>query len=293
MEADYIKLKAIKPFLVGYIREAMTMISSYPYPNDKEVHDVRVLMKKSRAVMRLIENQIEKDSFNRNYNAFRDVGRLMCTYRDTSVFRKTLRQLKKSNQRIFTALKENETIQKLMEKADPSVDPRTQQTIDAEGITEILKKAGFRLRFESLSNLDPGKLLKELEKTYLIAVEKYLICRNNMKPLRIHEFRIKAKDFLYQLNFFRPLNTSYVKSLEKKLDFMTQNLGKYNDLTQLIKAIGYKYSATGRSPALDELIILIREEQDKYLSRVWPIAHKIFCPGQPLANLIGFKILLI
>ena len=74
---------------------------------------------------------------------------------------------------------------------------------------------------------------------------------------------------------------------------MTQNLGKYNDLSQLIKAIGYKLDISPNNPALDELIIIIKEEQDKYLSKVWPVAHKIFCPGQKLVNILGFKLLVI
>jgi hypothetical protein len=74
---------------------------------------------------------------------------------------------------------------------------------------------------------------------------------------------------------------------------MTQNLGKHNDLSQLIKAIGYKYQFMANPPELDELIVLIREDQDRYLSRVWPVAHKFFCPGNQLVNVLGFKLLII
>jgi CHAD domain-containing protein len=292
METDYIKLKEIKPLLAGYLSQALTMISSSANLNDKEVHDIRVLMKKSRAVMRLIGNQVAKDSYERNYNAFREAGRLMSTSRDTSVLRKTLRQIRKSNRETFLALKDNERIQNLMDKAHLKPD-NDHRPVDSEKVREILRKSSFRIRFESLGSLDPVKLIRELEKTYMIAAEKYLICRNNANPVKIHEFRKKAKDFLYQLYFFRPLNPSYVRSVEKKLDAMTQNLGKYNDLTQLIKAIGYKHGGTEKNPSLDELIVIIREEQDRYLSKVWPVAHKIFRPGQPLVNLLGFKVLLI
>jgi hypothetical protein len=44
---------------------------------------------------------------------------------------------------------------------------------------------------------------------------------------------------------------------------------------------------------MDELIVLLRVEQDKYLSRVWPAAHKLFCPGQKLVSIMGFKLLVI
>jgi hypothetical protein len=44
---------------------------------------------------------------------------------------------------------------------------------------------------------------------------------------------------------------------------------------------------------MDELIIVIREAQDNYLSKVWPVAYKVFCPGNKLVNVLGFKILTI
>jgi len=105
--------------------------------------------------------------------------------------------------------------------------------------------------------------------------------------------RKSSKDFLYQLWFFRPLNVPTVKRLEKKLDSLAQNLGKYNDLTQLLKELDYKYEYTANPPEFDELAVIIKEEQDRYLSRIWPMAHKLFCPGQKLVNLLGFKLLVI
>jgi hypothetical protein len=74
---------------------------------------------------------------------------------------------------------------------------------------------------------------------------------------------------------------------------MTQNLGKYNDLAQLINTLEYKYSSSANSPVLDELAIIIRKEQDRYLLKVWPSAYKVFCPGQKLVNLLGFRLLVI
>ena len=124
-------------------------------------------------------------------------------------------------------------------------------------------------------------------------MDTYLTCRNSLKSNDLHEFRKKAKDFLYQLYFFRPLNPRVVKDLEKKLEGMAQNLGKYNDLTQLVKALDYKYPDNKNLPAMDELIIKIRETQDIYLAKVWPSAYKIFCPGQKLVNVLGFKLLVI
>jgi len=60
-----------------------------------------------------------------------------------------------------------------------------------------------------------------------------------------------------------------------------------------MKELDYKYEYTANPPELDELAVIIKEEQDRYLSRIWPMAYKLFCPGQKLVNLLGFKLLLI
>jgi CHAD domain-containing protein len=137
------------------------------------------------------------------------------------------------------------------------------------------------------------RLLKELEKSYLLAAGNYLRCRINPKPSTLHEFRKRSKDFLYQLYFFRPLNPSLIKDLEKKLDTLTQNLGKYNDLAQIILYLEYKAGTEDNTSATDELIVVIKDKQDEYLSKVWPLAYKLFCPGQKLINVLGFRLLVI
>lgn len=292
MELDFVKLRDIKPALSGYIRESQCMLKLSPVPDEKVVHDIRVLMKKSRAVMKLIESQVDAEGYTRDYYAFRQAGRIMRTWREISVHRKTLKELKKGHSKIFSMVSD-EKIEALMKKPDPLPDAPVAITNDLENINELLNKAGYRLRFQAMDNFDPKVLIKVLDDTYNNVVDKYLVCRNNPKPANLHLFRKRAKDFLYQLWFFRPLNPTLIKALEKKLDTMTQCLGKYNDLVQLVNTLDYKYCVSANSPALDELIIVIREEQDRYLSKVWPLAYKVFCPGQKLVNVLGFRILMI
>jgi CHAD domain-containing protein len=293
MELDYVKLKEIKPAISGYIRESQSLLKISDYPDDKAIHDVRVLMKKSRAVMKLAQPQLEAENFERDIYALREVGRLMCSWRETSVRRKTLKELKKEHPEVFSRLQGNEIILALLKR------PETAQQSDDEiktgmlQIGDLLNKTGYRIRFQSMNKIEPQLLIKSLESTYSNVMHIYITCRNNPKPASIHELRKKAKDFLYQLYFFRPLNPSVVKALEKKLDTLTQNLGKFNDLTQLVKTLGYKYHEGEIQVAMDELIILIREKQDRFLSKVWPTAYKIFCPGQKLVNILGFRMLVI
>lgn len=292
MEQDFIKLRQIKPAFAGYINEAQKLLETELFPDEDTVHDVRVLMKKARAVLRMTSSQLNGEYAAREKIALREVGRIMSAWRDTSVLRKTLKYLMKDNPDIFMKLGNNDRLTGLMKKGKTAELPQD----FISGLLnnkEILNKSGFRTRFEPMNNFDANKLLIELEVTYNQVVNIYVASRNNLRQKDLHEFRKRSKDFLYQLWFFRPLNPSVIKKLEKDLDSLTQNLGKYHDLAQLVSSIEYDYKNEHNDPALNELGIIIRNKQDQYLSKVWPVAYKIFCPGQKLVNILGFKLLVI
>jgi CHAD domain-containing protein len=293
MELDYVKLKQIKPAIAGYIRKSQALLSKYDMPDDKAIHDIRVLMKKSRALLKLSAHQTDNPYYERDITELREIGRTLCSWRETSVYRKILKELKKELPDIFSGLQENSILTLLLEK--PKLPGVLSEEIRSalDHIEILLKKTSYRIRFQSLKNIDPQILIKELEITYKQVAKIYLKCRNNPKPETIHKFRQKSKDFLYQLYIFRPLNPSLIKTLEKKLETMTLNLGKFNDLAQIIKVLGYNYREGTNLPTLDELILKIRDKQDKYLSKVWSPAYMIFCPGQRLVNLLGFKLLVV
>ena len=291
MILDYVKLKEIKPAVAGYLNEAHVLLTRAPIPDEEAVHDIRVLMKKTRAALKLLRVQTDEETFLKEYTSGREVGRLLSSLRDLSVHRKTLKSLKKGHGELFERLGDFGLIRILSDDKDsPAIQENSEVIAKAD---EILKKSIYRMRFVTLLKNDPHDLIKELELTYMSTAAAYQKCRNTLKPVHIHNFRKKTKDFLYQLNFFRPLNPRAIKNLEKQLDKIAQYLGKYNDLSQLILKMDYHFGAGGNTPEVDELIIIIKNRQDHFLMEVWPAAFKIFCPGQKLVNLLGFKLLVI
>ena len=290
---DNIKLKEIKPVLTGYIRKSLVLLKQSDVPDDDAVHDIRVLMKKSRAVLRLTAKLLETDLQDKDLQSLKKVGQILSEWRDTSVHRKTLKDLKKEFPGIFSNLEGNEKIACLLQKSEVVSEPELTRNEDVEEIGDLLSKTGYRIRFHQMQKLDPHSLLEQLESSYEAVRKIYLECRNRTRPERLHEFRKRSKDLLYQLYFFRPLNPPAVKSLEKRIERITMFLGRYNDIYQLVKSIGYKYDEESNPPALDELVVKMLEKQDEYLMKVWPSAYKCFCPGTKLVNHLGFKLLVI
>ncbi len=286
MGSEIIRIREIKPVLSEYISSSRELLKRSVVPDDDAVHDIRVLMKKSRAVLRLIGPLMENSLSDRDLQSLKRVGQLMCHWRDTSVRRKTLKDLRKKHPKIFSKISTNEKITLLMSKPEAPQEPGEEMKNSIAEIDELLNKTYFRLRFNKMQKIEPAGLLVQLEFTFDTVRSIYLECRNRAKPEKIHEFRKRSKDFLYQIYFFRPVNPSGIKSVEKRLERMTMNLGKYNDLYQLLNALEYVYPDESNFPAMDEMVIKIREEQDYYLSKVWPEAYRIFCPGKNLSDLI-------
>lgn len=291
MAPDIIKLKEIKPELTEYVREAQLLLKKSPVPGDDDVHDLRVLMKKARSALKLIGPQIDMDFADKDIASLKEAAAVTTSWRDTSVHRKTLKELRKDYPDLFEQLHENEMIASLIKKPVLAPEPSPELVSAIQKIDELLKNTGFRIRFHKIGSTDPYLLLKEFERTYLRATEAFIKCRNNPKAGKLHEFRKKSKDFLYQLYFFKPVNPGSIKNLSKRLDEMTRDLGKLNDLAQLVEAINYKYPS--ETPALDELVVRVREKQDKHLKKVWPVAATIFMPGKKLVNVLGFKMLVV
>ena len=285
--------KEIKPYLSGYIRKAGLLLRRSAVPDDDAIHDIRVLMKKSRATLKLTLPFTDTDLQTKDIQDLKRVGQIMSKWRDSSVHRMTIKELKKDLPHLFEKLKDNEKIADLIKKPAAVTEADESLAIDIDQIDSLLKKAGSRIRFYQLQKIDPAPLFNQLELTFENVRVVYLECRNRTKPEKMHELRKRSKDLLYQLYFFRPVNPPAVKSFEKRLEKLTLNLGRYNDLFQLLKALGYVYPGENSSPVMDELAIKIYERQDKYLSKVWPDAYKCFCPGTNLVNLLGFKLLVI
>ena len=275
-------LTDIKPVICGYLAEAQALLDPSTVPGEKVVHDVRVLMKKSRASLKLLKPLMDESFFNREYLTFREIGRLMRKWRETSVHRKILKDLKKRFPELFSHLSDNEKINRLLEKQDAINEPSGEMSDELAKIIELLRRSNFRLRFQALAINDQNIILAELEKTFDTVSHCFLMARNYPKNVNLHEFRKKTKDILYQLFFFRPIDPGAIKNLEKRLDSLGQNLGKYNDYAVLIDTLGYKYPSEENSSAIDNLILIVKQEQDKSLLKIWPQAYRIFRPGKKL-----------
>ncbi len=289
MGSDNIRIREIKPVLSDYISKSRELLKISAVPDEDSIHDIRVLMKKSRAVLKLAGAMNPSGLQERDLWSLKRVGQIMCHWRDKSVHRKTLRGLRKDYPALFSKVESIEIIVALMRKPELVAEPGEEMARGLREIVDLLNKTFFRIRFSEIHKIETTYLLGNLELSFEKVRNIYLECRNSTRPEKIHKFRKLSKDLLYQIYFFRPLKPTGIKHFEKRLERMTLNLGKYNDLQQLLIELNYKWHDENVLPALIELAIIIKGIQDQHLQKVWKDAYSYFAPGKDLQSILGLN----
>jgi len=85
------------------------------------------------------------------------------------------KKLEKEFPDIFSQLADNEKINIIMKEPAPKEISSDCIASELEEIYALLNRTGFRIRFETMSKLDPQLLFRELERTYARVVDIYLI----------------------------------------------------------------------------------------------------------------------
>ncbi|MGQ9621646.1 MAG: CHAD domain-containing protein, partial [Bacteroidales bacterium] len=153
MIPDQVRIKDIKPALSGYITQSLRLLKRSSVPDDDAVHDIRVLMKKARATMKLLTPQIDEKTFEREYNSFKEAGLLLASLRETSVHRKTLKSIRKSHRGLFSRLETNEKIRNILKK-ESDIILSEEQKKRLLHLEEILVKSLYRIRFLQMNSLN-------------------------------------------------------------------------------------------------------------------------------------------
>jgi len=289
MLTEKTKKATVKSSLCEYIREAEEMLDPSLIPDEKCVHDVRVLLKKARASLKLLEALFDIKSYEREYAALREAGRLMGSWRESSVNRKLLKGYKKKYPEIFVSLADNEKISGILAGMEKDRLHGQDSGNELERIISILHRSLYRIRFHRLDEGTNGLVFSGLTRSFDTVSAYYMNARLNPKSRNLHNFRKKNKDLLYQLYFFREPDPQAVRRLEKKVESLARLLGKYNDNAVLLETIGYRFSPGKIPDSLDLLAVRIKQEQDGYLNKIWPLAFSLFRPGQKPGDLPGLK----
>jgi CHAD domain-containing protein len=266
----------LRRVLQSLIGESEAMIPPGSFPGPEAVHDIRVNMKRARAVLKLLKAAPVSIYYQRENTALRDISALFSQSREAVVLNKTLKQLNRKYPDIF-----NEGtmawFKSLVTHTKSNGNARNRKLLIASEAAERLRKAWYRTGFLSLAGVTRINLLDGLWNSFIRAESEFGKASESMSPADIHEFRKRTKDLLYQTRFFSDYNPGHFDRVYRELDSLGSLLGKCNDLSvaETLASANFQQWPDNVTEA-QKVMNTIAREREKLFTEARPVAAALF-----------------
>ena len=211
---------------------------------EDSVHSIRKTIKKIRAVLRLIRDEIGYSSYLREDNFYRDIGRQLSEFRDLDVYLSVALDLE---QRFIMELNYS-CLTHLISQIKHDKAACLNQLIKPESFSAELtqKLAIARINSEKINIPDDSYhfVLNGLMRSYKKGRKALHICINDSNPDKAHQLRKALKNIWYQIRMIADVYPTFCKAYAKSLRSITRILGKLNDYAEF-KAYLNNSSARG------------------------------------------------
>jgi len=254
--------------------QSEALIPDSQFPDAKAVHDIRVNMKRGRAVLKLLRASPRSRFYRRENNALRDISSLFSHSRESEVLKKTLTTLARQHPDIFTS-----AIRNMIQGEAKNIFSHKLTHNEEENITasarQLLRCAWYRIGFVTLTTVSRETLLDGLWISFYRAEDAFNNAQITGAPAEIHEFRKRSKDLLYQCRFFSDYNPGHFEQIYCSLAEICTLLGKCNDLA-VAGNIAAACTELSDDKEMRIAIGIIEEERGKLMKRITPKASAIF-----------------
>jgi CHAD domain-containing protein len=199
----------------------------------KSIHESRKSMKRIRAVLRMIRDEIGYSSYYRENTFYRDLSRKLSDIRNFEVLSDSVKNLGEdlSNTippEVFALLEEELGRQRNMEMESQA------------GLTQMLKEIAAKIEIVRdriydfpITHNDFRAFEGGLFRMYRQGKRYLSDARKNPSPSLLHDLRKRMKYFWYQVESSQPIFPGPMKAYAGTLESIAENLGVYHDLDLL------------------------------------------------------------
>ncbi len=238
-------------------------------PGDTPVHQTRKHLKKARAALQMVADEIGKSRFKKQDHRFRDIARLISDVRDAEVRLQTVRQLQEITRR---------NAQQTFRKTEELLLAELEHFMAA--FAGWQKQAGSqleKLREEieawPVEDLDCKQMRCAVQRAYKSARDELNCAKTKPTPDNFHEFRAKAKRLFYQLRILCPINPLVIRALIDELDSVGKVFGRSHDLCFLSERLRRD---DGQTEETHELVKVIEASELELQERGVDLAERFF-----------------
>jgi len=237
----------------------------------KSIHETRKSMKRIRAVLRLIRDEIGYSSYYRENTFYRDLSRELSEIRNFEVLSGSIKNLQEDLSNtipadIFALLEEELGRQRNMVMGGQA--GLSQLLKEIAGKIEIARDRiyDFPIRHNDFRAFEGGLFrMYSQGKRYLRDAKK------NPSPTQLHDLRKRLKYFWYQVEILQPIFPGPMKAYASTLETVAENLGVYHDLQVLQKFLG-ESSIIPDHKINETLLEACLARKSMLLYNIWPMA---------------------
>ncbi len=256
----------------GRVESALRHLrSTDPGGRADSVHEARKDMKKIRAVLRLVREDLGKETFRAENRRYRDAARLLSDSRDSEVLVETVESLVAAHPEEaagaapliagFEARRDRDR-----ESGGSTIDSRLERA------AQTLEESANRIESWNLDEADWQLFAGGLRRTYRDGRRWLEDVESDPSPEAVHEWRKKVKDLWYQLRLLRNSWEEGLKAPVREIGHLADLLGDYNDLSVLLDELGG--GQDGAPPAgLKEVAL---ERQAELLAGALPLGRRVY-----------------
>ena len=195
---------------------------------EEAVHEARKDMKKLRAVVRLVRDEIGGDVYRRENALFRDAGQELSSVRDADVMLETLGNVEAELPgRAAGDLRQALEAHRIRTAAGARSQASTQ-------VAEMLTSARRRIGHWPLDEDGFDAIAGGLERIYRRGRRDYRKARAEPTSENLHEWRKRAKDLWYHLTILRDTWRPVMEVLADEAHALSERIGDDHDLAVLL-----------------------------------------------------------
>ncbi|MGN6586925.1 MAG: CHAD domain-containing protein [Solirubrobacterales bacterium] len=233
------------------------------------VHGARKDLKKLRAVLRLLREELGKKAYRRENMRFRDAGRALSQARDAEVKLETLAALSRQGELPAEAV---ETWRQGLDsdrKAAANIDRKRAMAKAIELIAAGLASIeDWQLEGDSWKTI-----AAPLRRTYRRGRRAIEVAEASRGEEDFHEWRKRAKDLWYELRLLEVAWPQVLGANAKEAHRLAELLGEHHDFAALRKDLGERRLGEAETVTLE---VAISRRQEQLAEEAFPLGRRLY-----------------
>jgi CHAD domain-containing protein len=255
---------------------------------EERVHEARKRIKETRALLRLFRGALG-DAFDDENRRFRDAGRELAPYRDTTTVVEAIKALPPRVRETIgpKAMRALLTLANERQRAQFAGESALRERF--ESLIARLAGATERLAQASLPDTTRFSIIEDgLSRTISSGKRAMASAFKSGTDADFHEWRKRVKDLGHHIELLINVWPNVMTALEKEIATLARHLGHHHDLALVAEVVHQAEGTLGDTAERHRIGRLIAAQQKRTIALVRPIAERVYAVrSRRMARAIG------